>query len=116
VVRQTAALGVGLTLLVGLVFRALWGPGAMVAGMVFGGLATVLQVWASALAAPKLSAGDYSGLLKRWGLGSLIRLLGVVAIPVAVVLDRARFEPVPTALGYVAVLLPLFFLEIRRFR
>jgi hypothetical protein len=101
---------------VGLVFRALWGPEAMVAGVVFGGLATVLQVGASALAAPKLAAGDYSGLLMRWGLGSLIRLLGVVAIPVAIVIDRKLFQPLPTAFGYVAVLLPLFFFEIRRFR
>lgn len=82
----------------------------------FGVLATALQSVAMALAAPRLRSGDYPGLLRRWALGGGIRLVGVVAIPVAVAVDRERFPPLAAALGYVGVLVPLFFFEIRRFR
>lgn len=115
-VGQTAGLGLALTVVVGLVFRAAAGPSAMVAGGAFGLLATALQMVAMGLAAPKIRSADYQGLLMRWGAGAALRMLGVVAIPVAVVIDRSLFPPLWAALGYVAVLVPLFFFEIRRFR
>ncbi len=115
-VGQAAGLGLALTLVVGLVFRFAAGPEAMVAGVAFGLLATVLQAIAIGLAAPKIQSADYQGLLMRWGAGAGLRMLGVVAIPIAVVADRALFPPLFAALGYIAVLVPLFFFEIRRFR
>ena len=66
--------------------------------------------------ADTLASADYQGLLMRWGAGAGLRMLGVVAIPIAVVADRALFPPLFAALGYIAVLVPLFFFEIRRFR
>jgi hypothetical protein len=101
---------------VGLLFRFTAGPVAMVAGVAFGLLATVLQTVAVGLSASKIQSADYQGLLMRWGAGAGLRMLGVVIIPIAVVADRALFPPLWSALGYVAVLVPLFFLEIRRFR
>jgi len=105
-----------LALLVAVGFRYGFGPQGMVAGGVFGGIAAVLQTVATAIAAPKLGTGDYHGLLMRWAVGAGVRLLGVIAIPVAVLYDRAVFPPLPAALGFIAVLVPLLFLEIRRFR
>ena len=115
-VGQTAAVGLGLSLVVALLFRWLDGPAAMRAAGFFGLMATVLQLVAVRLAAPMLAAGDYRGLLRRLVVGGAVRLVGVAAIPVAVTLDRGRFPPLAAALGYIAVLIPLFFFEIRRFR
>lgn len=115
-VGQTAGLGLGLSLAVALVFRLAFGPQGMVAGLVFGLLAAGLQTVAVVLAAPKIAAGDYAGLLSKWAVGAMIRLAGVVLIPVAVMIDRNMFPPLAAGLGYLAVLVPLFFFEIRRFR
>lgn len=97
-------------------FRWLDGPVAMKAALGFGVLATVLQAVSVALTSPMIRSGDYQGLLRRWVWGAGLRLVGVVAIPVAVTVDREQFPPLAAALGYVGVLVPLFFFEIRRFR
>lgn len=115
-VGQTAGLGLALTALAGAVAGAVWGRPSAVAAACFGLLATVLQAAAVGFAAPKLATADYRGLLARWGIGSLLRLGGIVALPVAVAIDRDRFPPLAAALGYLAVMVPLFFFEIRRFR
>jgi len=116
VVGQAAAIGLTLTALVAAVFGLVSGRTAAVAAGSFGALATVLHAAAMAIAKPSLAAGDYRGLLGRWGAGTLLRLLGIVLIPVAVAVDRSWFAPLPVALGYVGVLFPLFLLEVRRFR
>jgi hypothetical protein len=45
-----------------------------------------------------------------------LRLLGVVAIAVAAGLDPAHFPPLAAALGFLGVLLPLLFYEVRLIR
>lgn len=115
-VGQTAGLGLALTAGVAAACWAAWGQTAGVAAGLFGLWAAMLQVVATRLAGPALAAGDYRGLLARWGVGALLRVGGVVALPVAVVLGRDRFPALPSAIGYLAVLIPLFFLEMRRFR
>ena len=115
-VGQAAALGLALCALVGFGVGVWLGPAARLAAVVFGLVATGLQTWAVALAERPLALGDYRGLLGRWGAGAGLRLLGVIMIPVAVTIDRTLFPPLPAALGYVAVLVPLLFFEIRRFR
>ena len=115
-VRETAALGILLALVAGLVGRAVAGPAGFRGAVAFGGLAVVLQVIAVALAAPKIGVGDYQGFLSRWTAGIGLRFLGVVVLPAAVLTDRAAFPPLASALGYLGVLVPLLFFEIRRFR
>ena len=115
-VRQTAVLGILLALLAGLVGGVVAGPAGFRGAAAFGGLAVVLQVAAVALAAPKIGVGDYRGFLVRWAAGIGLRFLGVEALPVAVLADRALFPPLPSALGYIAVVVPLLLFEIRRFR
>jgi hypothetical protein len=68
-----------------------------------------------ALVRPAFS-GETVRLLKRWGLGMLLRGLGVVLVAVAVTLDQAHFPPLPTAFGFLGVLVPLLFLEVRLVR
>lgn len=115
-VRQTAALGLVLVGLVAIGFRWGFGPTGATAGAVFGGLAVALQMVAVSVVAPTILAGDYRGLFRRWAMGLSVRLLGIVALPVAVWYDREVFPPLPAALGFIAVMVPLLFFEIRRFR
>lgn len=115
-VGQTAGLGLALTLVVALVFRAFSDSAGMMAAGWFGLMATGVQVVAIAWAGPKIGVGDWGGLLARWGAGTGLRLFGIAVVAVAVGVDRERFPPLPTAIGYLAVLVPLLFFEVRRFR
>jgi hypothetical protein len=95
-----AAFGVGLVA----VAAVLGGRSAAIGG----GVAVVAQLWAVALLRPKMRAPNPE-FMARWLGGMGIRLLGV-----GVVLIFSR--TVPALLAYVAVLLPLLFLETRFLR
>jgi hypothetical protein len=104
--------GLGLTAAVTLALRAVFGPGVVLAGLAFGLLATVIQ-----LAAVRLLRRAWSGsnveFLKGVGAGMGLRFAGVVGLLVAILLDRERFPPLPSAVGFLGVLIPLLFLEVR---
>ncbi len=91
---------------------AFWGPAALVPGIVFGLLATAIQVGAVLAVKPVWDA-PFERFLGRWGLGMGLRVGGVVVFLSAVLVDRELFPPVPTALGYLGVLIPLLFAELR---
>lgn len=114
-VWKTAGLGLLLSGLVGLGFGAGSGSVAGLAAAGFGGLATAAQTLAVRLMGPAVG-GPVHRQFQRHGLGIGLRLIGVVALPVAVVADRALFPPIPSAFGYLGVLVPLLFLETRLFR
>ncbi len=110
-----AGWGLGLTALwVGVAWLA-WGRGAVPAVGALGLLATAIQVLAVRWLRPAVGA-QFAILLQRWGMGVGLRLAGLVAFAALVALDRERFPPVPSALGYVGVLLPLLFMETRLLR
>ncbi len=101
-------------LLAGIAWR-LWGEQAAVAAGVFGLLAAGIQLAALALMKPVRGA-PFSKFIARWGAGMGLRALGIVAIALAAGLDRAHFPPLATALGFLGVLLPLLFYEVRLIR
>lgn len=108
-------LGIALTALVtGLLYIG-WGREALLPALVFGLLATGIQVASVALVRPAF-AGDTTRLLKRWGWGMLLRMLGVALVAILATLDQTHFPPLPTALGFLGVLVPLLFLEVRLVR
>lgn len=108
-------LGIALTALVtGLLYIG-WGPEAVLPALVFGLLATGIQVASVALVRPAF-AGDTTRLLKRWGWGMLLRMLGVALVAILATVDQTHFPPLPTALGFLGVLVPLLFLEVRLVR
>jgi hypothetical protein len=109
---KLAGLGVGLTALVAVVAWWGWGPGAIFAAAWFGLLATALQLVAVALLRPVLGA-PFGALVRRWGIGMGLRLLGVALFAALVTINRELFPPLPSALGYVGVVVPLLFLETR---
>ena len=86
--------------------------GALAAGL-FGLLALAIQLLAGRLMMGARNA-TLQQLMKRWGAGMALRLLGVIVVGVVVWLNPKALPPVPAALGYVGVLIPLLFLEARR--
>jgi len=108
-------LGLALTGAVTGTLFLVWGRDAMVPALVFGLLGTAIQLTASALVRPVLDA-PVRDLLRRWAYGMALRLGGVILFAVVVALWRDVFPPLPTAIGFLGVLVPLLFMEIRLFR
>jgi hypothetical protein len=89
-----------------------FGGGALLPGLAFGGLATLVQILA-VRALRRGMAGGSAEFFKGMGVGMALRFGGVALMLVAVLLDRGRFPPLPTALAYVGVVVPLLLLEVR---
>ncbi|HLB53596.1 MAG TPA: hypothetical protein VJK71_00640 [Gemmatimonadales bacterium] len=112
-----------ITLFAGLVLGAIasgiawrvWGEQAAVGAAVFAALATGIQIGALVLMGPVRNAG-LSRYMARWGAGMGLRLLGILALALAVALDPRHFPPLPVALGFLGVLLPLLVLEVKLLR
>lgn len=94
----------------------LWGSQAAFAAGVFGGLALLIQAVSLALMGWLPPGAGFDRFIARWGVGMGLRFLGVVALAVAGGLDRAHFPAVPMALGFLGVLVPLLFYEVRLIR
>ena len=111
----TALVGVVLSALMAGVSYRLWGAQSAIAALVFGGIAVTIQLTSLGLMQP-VKGAPFQRFLARWGAGMGLRLLGVVAIAVAAGLDPAHFPPLATALGFLGVLIPLLFFEVRLIR
>ena len=105
-------MGASLTILFALVAAKMWGNQAAFAAAVFGILATLIQLGALALLKPVRGA-PLNKFLTRWGAGMGLRVLGIVAIALAAGLDKTHFPPLACALGFLGVLIPLLFYEVR---
>lgn len=101
------ALGLALIL----VALALGGKPAAIGGIV----ALVAQIWAVALLKPAMRAPN-PAFMGRWLGGMGIRFLALGALLVWAATHRAGLPPLPAALGFLGVLLPLLFLETRFLR
>lgn len=107
----------GLTLTAVVTALLVWGFGAaaLIPGLVFGALATAIQM-AAGLFLRRAAGKPFEQLLKAWGMGMGLRVLGMFLFLAAVLADRTVFPPVPTALAFVGVLIPLMFSDIRTIR
>lgn len=109
------AVGVILTAVVTALLVWGFGRAAFVPGLAFGGIATAIQVAAGGFL--RRAAGKpFEQLLKAWGLGMGLRVLGMFLFLGAVLADRAVFPPLPTALAFLGVLIPLMFSDLRTIR
>jgi hypothetical protein len=104
--------GLVLTLLVSLGLRLHWGDRALLPGVVFGVLATLIQVLA-VRALLRGFHGSTTEFFRGVGTGVVLRMGGVVLFAIAVLLDPGHFPAVPTGVGYLGVVIPLLFLEAR---
>lgn len=112
-------LGIGwgllLTALVAGILYAVWGRQALIAGASFGLVATAIQAASVLLVRPVMQAKS-SEFLGRWALGMGLRMAGVALVGIAAYAAPGFFPPLPTALGFLAVLIPLLFMEVRLIR
>lgn len=109
---RTLRIGALLTLVATAVLGAGFGTGAVLPAAGFGLLATLIQVGAGR-AMHGVAALSFAEFLKRYGIGMGLRVTGVAALLVAIVARPEAFPPLPTALGFLGVLIPLLFLEAR---
>ena len=107
-----AILGFILTVASGAVAWRLGGGIAAQGAVAAGALATVVETAAVSLLRPAL-VSPFEKLLKRWAYGLGLRVGAVAAVGAAVLFLPERFPVLPTALGFVAVLIPLLFGEMR---
>ena len=114
-VAKTAALGAALAGVVAATAWAVWGAGAAFAAGGLGLTAAVLQTLAVVLLQPRLRSPS-GPFMKRWMLGTALRFAGVVMVGAAVWLDRTTFPPLPSAVGFLSVMVPLLFFEARLIR
>ncbi len=110
-------IGWGLLLVVFLsgVLYAAWGRQALIAGAIFGMIAIAIQAVSVAMVRPVYRAGS-SEFLGRWAAGMALRIAGVGLLAVCIYLDPTFFPPLPTAIGFLGVLVPLLFGEVRLIR
>ena len=81
-----------------------------------GGLiAVAAQAVAVGLLRPAMDAPQEQ-FFARWLGGMGVRALAVAALLAYAVTDRARLDPLAASLGYLGVLLPLLFLEMKFLR
>ena len=104
--------GLVLTAVVTTVLHFAFGHAAMLPAAAFGLLATAIQVAASG-ARGRAELGGFDRSVQAFAAGFGLRLLGVVLMTVAIVARRDLFPPLPTALGFLGVTIPLLFMEIR---
>jgi hypothetical protein len=109
---KVVAWGVGLTALVTVALGLYWGRVAILPGLVFGALATGIEMVALARLGRTWHESG-AGPLKGFAEGMGLRLAGVAVMAAAIVINRTVFPPLPSALGFLAVLTPLLFLEVR---
>ena len=107
--------GVALTAVAAVLSGLIWGREALLPAISFGLLATLIHVTSVALLKPGLR-GSFNKLMKRWAMGLGLRLVGVVIFAVVVFVQRDLFPALPAMVGFVGVLLPLLFSEMRLIR
>lgn len=113
--KGAAAIGIGLSALVGLVVWAVADVRAALVAGAFGVLATVIHLAALRALMPALGQ-PFRRLMGRVALGMALRLAGAVVWAAAVLIDRQHVPPLAAAVGYVGVLIPLLFTELRLLR
>ncbi len=81
-------------------------------GLVFGGLGVGVHLVAATILRRSLDR-SVNVLAAGYITGMVLRLAGAIGAFVAVTVAPSLFSPLPTLLGYVAVIIPLLFMEIQ---
>lgn len=109
---KVLAAGISLTMVTSVAMGLILGSEALVASIAAGLLATVIQMWAVGRLRRGMS-GTTAEFLAGFGVGALLRLVGVIVVAAAIGLWPEFFPPLPTAVGFLGVLLPLLLAEPR---
>jgi hypothetical protein len=101
-----------LVIAVGAVAQWLGGSAAVMPALACGGVAAVTQLGAARVARRALDA-RFTEFVGAWALGVAVRFAGVVSLAVATLAAPAYFPPLPSAFGFLGVMISLLLLEIR---
>jgi hypothetical protein len=82
----------------------------------FGVVATAIQVGAGRVMRTGGVPASFPIFAARWGMGMGLRIAGIVLLVTALIVARDVFMPIPTAVGFLGVLIPMLFLEARSLR
>lgn len=107
--------GSGLTLLVSGALVLAFGGSAWIPGLVMGGAATGIELVAARWLVRGLASSTREAM-QGFVAGMLFRLVGIGLYAGLVAWNREIFAPLPTAFGFLGVLIPLLFLETRFIR
>ena len=110
-----ATTGLALTLAAGGISAALFGPAAFWPAATFGLVATAIHLLAVRLG-QREPPGPGQVFPKGFLYGMALRLGGVVLFAAAAFGLRDFFQPLPTAIGFLGVIVPLLFLDLRTTR
>jgi hypothetical protein len=108
--KTLAAAALFLLVAAGAVAQGLGGP--VLPTLACGALAAVTQLGAAHLARHALNA-RFTQFVEAWALGVGLRFAGVVLLALATLAAPAYFPPLPSAFGFLSVMIPLLLLEIR---
>lgn len=92
-----------------------WGPNAALTTLLFGAVAAGIQVYASRLMVNHAEK-TLQQFMGRWMIGTALRFGGAILIMVVAMLNPTLFPPLAAGLGFLGVLIPLLFLEVRTLR
>jgi len=104
--------GVALSVAIAAACGWFWGERAAMTAGGFGLLATAIQLVATRLmeGLARMPTGKFFG---RWAVGTGLRFGGAILLGVLALVNVTLFPPLPAALGFLGVLMPLLALEIR---
>lgn len=105
--------GLGLTLVVTALLLGLVGRPALLPGLVMGGVATIIELAALRAMRRGLASRATDQFFGGVITGLLYRMAGIAVFAGLVLWDRSLFPPLATGIGFVGVLIPLLFLEVR---
>jgi hypothetical protein len=111
-VRTLAVAALFLVVGAGMLAHWLGGPAVTVPALACGTAAAAAQLAAARLARRAFDA-RFTQFIGAWALGVGLRFSGVVLLAAATLAAPAHFPPLPSALAFLGVLIPLLFLELR---
>jgi hypothetical protein len=94
------------------VARVAVGPAAVPPVLAGGAIAAIAQISAAVLAR-RAYAAPFARFVGAWALGMGLRFSALIALAAGMLAAPTQFPPLPTALGFLGVLIPLLLLEIR---
>jgi hypothetical protein len=106
------SIGVALLVVVTAVLVLGFGRVALIPSVTFGALALVIELVSVRVLRPVLDR-PFPEIMKRRGVGMVLRGCGIACFVIAVAVRRDVFPPLPTAFGLLGVLIPLLLLEPR---
>lgn len=109
---KTAFIGALLTAVAGGISVLSWGSEALIGAAGFGILAMGIQVVAVS-ELKKGWSGKFPEVLEKFGIGMGLRLSGIVVLALVVSRWPGTFLPLPSAFGFLGVLIPLLFMELK---